>query len=124
MVKMVNLRRTKTEKKAVSKAMGEAVPAQADEGDMRVHLDHHHLTKMGMDGALKSGDKVRMHGEGTVESSSTRSEGGEDRHSATLRLHRGGVEQYDDGERDAKNRGDIRGDLEAAHGAAEKAKGK
>lgn len=119
MVKMVSLRKSAADKRAEKDSLGVPASPADDGGDLRVHLDHHHLTKLGVGGGLKSGHKVSFSGEGTVESSSTRSENGEDRHSATLRLNKGGVEHEGDMERDAEERAGLRNEIEKIHGKSE-----
>ncbi len=123
MVKMHNIRRTASDVKAEKKALGKdsehAYVPPEDDG-ARFELDHHHLTKMGLHGDLKSGDTVHFHGHGTVERSETRSSPEGDKHSATIRFHHGGVDHEPaEGERDAKERGSLRNELEAVHGKAE-----
>lgn len=115
MVKMHNLRRTaadvKAEKKASGGKDGETTAYVPPEDDgARFELDHHHLTKMGLDGDLKSGDDVHFHGHGTVERSETRSSPEGERHSATIRFHKGGVD-HEPQDRDEAARSDIRSDI-------------
>lgn len=120
MVKMVSLKKTAADRAAEKKAMGEAsniTGPDQNEGVM-VHLDHNHLTKMGLHGDLKSGDGIEFHGKGEVERSETRSTPDGDRHSASLRIHKAGYE------RDVKSGGDeekrsVRGDLEKAYSGVE-----
>jgi hypothetical protein len=117
MAKMVNLRKTATQRKAEEKSSGKALSVPDSEGEMMIHLDPHHVSKMGLaDGTLKGGDKVSFQGEGRVHSVSSTSDGdGDERHHVTLALHKGGVEHYpEDGERDAGARQDIRKDLSKA----------
>src|SRR5579859_8206871 len=94
MVKMVSLKKSAADKAAEKKAMGEPTIISRPDEDVgvTVRLDHHHLTKMGVHGDLKSGDDVEFHGKGKVERSETRSTPDGDRHSATVRLHRAGIE--------------------------------
>lgn len=119
MVKMHNLRRTKADVDAEKKAMGGAkkgkdepttayIPPEDD--GARFELDHHHLTKMGLNGDLKSGDSVNFSGAGTVERSETRSSPEGDRHSATVRFHRGGVD-HEPADRDGDAKADLRNDI-------------
>ena len=99
--------------------------AQLPERDpgVRVHLAHHELNSMKLDGPLKHGTKVSFHGEGMVHESGTHDDGGEPRHHMTLVLHRAGVD-YDEDE-DTATRGNLRGDLTKAHAdAATKGSGK
>lgn len=122
MVKMHNLRRTKADVEAEKKAAGGGKkgrdePATAyvppEDDGARFDLDHHHLTKMGVNGDLKSGDTVHFQGHGTVERSETRSSPEGDRHSATIRFHKGGVD-HEATDRDGDARADIRKDVAKA----------
>lgn len=129
MVKMHNLRRTAADVKAEKSALGEKRgKGKSETGDMSVYvppedegarfeLEHHHLTKMGLGGDLKSGDTVHFHGHGTVEKSETRSSPDGDRHSATVRFHHGGVE-HEARDRDGDARADLRNEI--AKAAADK----
>ena len=120
MVKMVSLKKTAADRRAEKDAMGEtavSAPSDYDKEGPTVHLEHHHLKNMGVGGGLKSGDKVTLHAVGHVENSSTRSENGEERHSAMVRLHRGGIE-HEAAERDGERK-DLRNEIEKIHGASE-----
>lgn len=121
MVKMHDIRRTaadvKAEKKALGKDSEHAYVPPEDDG-ARFELEHHHLTKMGINGDLKSGDTVHFHGHGTVERSESRSTPDGDKHSATVRFHHGAVDhEFKSG--DGEERMARRSDIEKAHGAAE-----
>jgi hypothetical protein len=121
MVKMVSLKKSPADRRAEKDALGShdipSVPAE-DEG-VSVNLDHHHLMKMGVGGGMKSGHKVKLEGEGTVERSETRSTPEGERHSATIRLHRGGIEH--EGEEKAEERGEIRTEIQKATAGSERA---
>jgi hypothetical protein len=124
MVKMIDLRRTVDDVKEEKSALGEKseapyVPPEDD--GARFDLDHHHLTKMGVGGDLKSGDSLIFNGRGTVERSESRSTPDGDRHSATIRFHRGGVDhQQADRSRDEGSK-DLRNEIEQVHGKAQEA---
>lgn len=122
MVKMVSLKKSAADRKAEKTAMGSTATPEAgypeDQG-VSVHLDHHHLMKMGVGGDLKSGHKVSLEGEGTVERSETRSTPEGERHSASIRLHRGGIEH--EGEEKAEERGEIRTEIQKAAAGSERA---
>lgn len=115
MARMVSLKRPK---EAKDESGPTAEYRNPDDEGVAVHLDHHHLEKMGLGGQLKNGHKVSFSGEGTVESASSRSDKGGERHSATLRLKRGGVEHKssykDDGDGD-----DLKGELAKNYEASE-----
>lgn len=113
-----NIPDVKAEKKAHGDKGMEYV-APEDEG-ARFELDHHHLTKMGVGGNLKSGDTVHFQGHGTVERSETRSSPEGDRHSASVRFQNGSVDHEAKADKGAE-RSALRSDLENAHGKAEKA---
>lgn len=91
-MKMVSLRAPKSDGDTQQPAMAES---PENEG-VAVHLDHHHLTKLGLGGSLKSGDDVEFNGRGKVERSETRTDKDGERHSATLRFHKGSVEHEGD----------------------------
>ncbi len=122
MVKMHNLRRTAAdvaeEKKALGAKRTKGQDKNADIGvyvppeddGARFELEHHHLTKMGVNGDLKSGDAVHFHGHGTVERSETRSSPDGDRHSATVRFHRGGVD-HEPADRTEAAKSELRSDI-------------
>jgi hypothetical protein len=125
MVKIVAMKKSTADRAAEKKAMGTAEPGvysnpEDDEGP-HIRLEHHHLTNMGIGGGLKSGDKVRLEGEGHVEESESRMHQGEPRHSARIRMKKMGVElKSPHGDED--ERAALRNDIEKAHG--ESAKGK
>jgi hypothetical protein len=70
-----------------------------DDQGLRLELEHHHLMALKGDdgqpiaGGLKSGDGLTFHGVGKVERSESRSTPDGERHSATVRIHRGAVER-------------------------------
>ena len=107
-MKMVSLKRPKSDGDKDGSQISAAYPG--DDG-VSVHLDHHHLTKLGVGGNLKSGDKVEFAGRGHVEHSSTTTDKDGERHSATVRLHRGALE-HDGAERDNDSeRGELRNEI-------------
>ena len=118
MVKMVSIKKNSADKRAEKDAMGTrdilSVPAE-DEG-ISVNLDHHHLMKMGVGGALKSGHKVELSGRGTVESSETRTGKDGERHSARLRLSHMGLDHDTPAE---EGKSELRGEIEREHTNAE-----
>jgi hypothetical protein len=121
MVNMVSLKKSVADRRAEKDALGspETISADSrpeDEG-ISVNLDHHHLMKMGVGGGMKSGHKVEFGGTGTVERSETRSTPEGERHSATIRLNRGGMEH--EGEEKAEERGEIKTEIMSAHDKAE-----
>jgi hypothetical protein len=121
MVKVVSLKKSAADKAADKKAMGTAIGSyEGPESDgVSVHLDHDHLTKMGVHGNLKSGDKVEYGGHGHVESSRTESHRGGEKHSATIRMTHMGV-SLKGGEDDHD---DIRKDVQSSYDTAEKKRG-
>ena len=63
MVKMVRLEKTASDRRAEKDALGEpGIASVVPDGDsgISIHLDHHHLEKMGIGGDLKSGGKVEL----------------------------------------------------------------
>jgi hypothetical protein len=111
---MVSLKKSAADRRAEKDALGEpglATIPEEDEG-VRVNLDHHHLMKMGVGGGMKSGHKVDFSGSGSVERSETRSTPQGERHSATIRLNRGGIEHEGDKAGGDEDRQSIKGDLE------------
>jgi hypothetical protein len=122
MVKMVSLKKSAADRRAEKDALGSKdvpyVPAE-DKGVM-VNLDHHHLMNMGVGGGMKSGHKVTFHGTGTVERSESRSTPQGEKHSATLRLDRGGIEHEPaEGE---EERGEIKTEIMSAHDKSEQSR--
>lgn len=121
MVKMHNLRRTAADVKAEKAALGsknkdiEPYVEPEDDG-VRVDLQHHHLEKLGLGSALKSGDSLQLQAHGTVEKSETRSSPEGDRHSATIRLHHGNVDHEGD---EAEGKSGLKEDLKEAYGKSE-----
>ena len=129
MVKMHDIRRSATDVKAEKKALGresEAAYVPPEDDGARFELEHHHLTKMGLNGDLKSGDTLHFHGHGTVERSESRSSPQGERHSATIRFHHAGAEHEGADESRSGGKGkDLRNELEQVHGkVAEKASAK
>ncbi len=122
MSKMVSLKRPKSDKQETSGVSPKDFVNPEDEG-VAVNLQHHHLMKLkGTDGQplagkMKSGNRVSFSGEGTVERSESRSGKDGERHSATLRLHKGAIEHEPDAD---DERGDLR--TEIAKNAAAQAK--
>jgi hypothetical protein len=96
---MVSLKRPKADlKKQRDRLNGPPSPYHSPDDDgVRVDLEHHHLMALKGDdgqpiaGSLKSGNPVVFHGMGKVERSESRSTPDGERHSATVRLHRGAV---------------------------------
>lgn len=121
MVKMVSLKKSAADRRAEKDAMGssDVVSVPAENEGVTVNLDHHHLMNMGVGGGMKSGHKVAFNGTGTVERSETRSGKDGDRHSATLRLDKGGMEHEGD---KAEPRAELKGELRKAVEGSERAK--
>lgn len=124
MVKMVNLKKSSSDRKAEKSADGMILPtamAPDDEG-LRLDLDHHHLAKLGVHGDMKSGDPVEFHGRGVVEHSETRSSDEGEKHSATIRMHKGAIDHEAPRGEPERDKTEIRGDLEKSYaGVHEKA---
>ena len=131
MVKMADIRRTKADVAAEKKALGAdkggkgsttsgdiGVYVPPEDDGARMEFEHHHLEKMGLHGNLKSGDALHFHGEGTVERSESKSTPDGEKHSATVRFHRGGVE-HEMKSGDGEERMALRSDIEKSHGKAE-----
>jgi len=121
MVKMVKLDRSANERKAEAHGGADyptSVAGNSEDHDgPTLHLDHHHLKKMGLDaGKMKHGDPIEFHGKGHVEHASVDSGEGGERHSARIRMTHGGAEHEGS---DDDDRGEIRGAIEKAHGASE-----
>lgn len=105
MARMVSLKSKPREKGS------EIAQYPGDDDGVSVHLDHDHLTKLGVGGNLKSGDKVEFAGRGHVEHSSTTTDKDGERHSATIRLHKGTLD-HDPAERDNENeRAELRNEI-------------
>ena len=111
MVKMVSMKRTAADKKAESSADG-MLGRGTDRDGVHVHLDHHHIQKMGLDRMPQAGDEVEFAGKGKVVSAHTSDDGDGPRHHMTLMLHRAGVESK--GEDADERREGLREDIEKA----------
>lgn len=122
MVKMVSLKKSSADRAADKEAMGSPALAtdSPDSQGISVNLEHHHLMKMGVGGGMKSGHKVEFGGTGTVERSETRSTPEGERHSATIRLNRGGLEHQ--GDEKAEERGEIKTELQNAVAGSERSR--
>jgi len=124
MTKMVSLKKSAADRRTEKDALGEtaAVVDESPEHEgIAVHLEHHHLMKLGVGGALKSGHKVELHGAGTVERSETRSTKDGERHSATIRLHKGAIEHEADRDEERDNlRSEIAKNTDAMEKQAKK----
>lgn len=125
MVKMVSLKKSAADRDAEKKAMGESgrgILANSEDSDgPTIHLEHHHLTNMKVGGGLKSGDKVHFEGEGHVESSESRMERGEPRHSARVRIKKMGIEAKSP-HGDEDERAGLKNDIERSHAEHERGK--
>lgn len=121
-MKVVALKRSASDRKAEEDGGGFVSPD--DDGGISIHLSHHHLKKMGLDGELKSGHKVKLRGHGHVEESESRSGKDGERYSARLRLTHAGTDggQDADGDIDSKSAGKkaLRSDIEKAYTESEK----
>jgi hypothetical protein len=119
-MKVVALKRSASDRKAEEEGGGFVSPD--DDGGISIHLSHHHLKKMGLDGDLKSGHKVKLRGHGHVESSESRSEKGGERYSARLRLTHAGADGHGEPDADDKKteREGRRSDIEKAYTESEK----
>lgn len=123
MTKMAAMKKSAADRAAEKKAMGETAAGPLQNSEDRegptVHLEHHHLKNMGVGGSLKSGDKVRMEGEGHVEHSESRTVDGEARHSASIRFKKLGAE-LKSARGDVDERSALRNDIEKSHAQSEK----
>lgn len=102
-MKLVSLKKSAGERKADEKDGMVSGPYGGDDG-VTVHLEPHHLEKLGLGGKLKSGHKFKIEGRGHVEESESRSGKEGERHSARLRITHAGVEHKD---ADGDNDGDM-----------------
>ncbi len=128
MVKMVKLARTKAEGEADKEAMGEPMGRDTDsKGEPEVHLDHHHMRKMGWDEEEPPvGHEVEMRGH-VVETHSTEREGGDGMRSMRVRITHAtkGGDEVKEGERSKGLRDELVKNTKAddeKRGAKEKAK--
>lgn len=122
-MKEVSLKKSASERKADKEMQGANIGMPYEEdGGVTLHLEHHHLEKMGLGDSLKSGDKFHMKGHGHVESSESRSGKDGERHSARLRLTHAGVEQDPRhmGDGRVADKAELRGELDKAYENAEK----
>jgi hypothetical protein len=125
MVKMVSMKRTQGERKAVDEALGEKEPDGID-----IHLDHHHLKKLGGEN-FEKGHKIKLRAHGRIGSTSEH----DGMKSARLRithmgaapLERGDEKEEEEGERGDETHGGVREEITRAFGeskAREEAKAK
>jgi len=90
-MKMYPLKKSDADQKADDAELRSGV-GHNEEGEIEVHLDHHHLKNMKIDGPLPHGHPVTFHGEGEVVESGTRDSDGTPRHHMRIRLHKGNLE--------------------------------
>lgn len=120
MVKVVALKKTAADRKADEEANGYPGDDQSPDNEgISIRLEHHHLKKMGIDGAMKSGHTFRIEGHGHVEESESRSGKGGERHSARLRLTHAGVEHEGD---EDEGRAGLKEDVNKAFEGSEKSR--
>lgn len=85
---LTSLKRTEDDRRAEAKAGGFASisPATDDKGEPEIHLDQHHLKKLGVDSPLPVGHEIRLRARGVVTGShSSASEHGK-HHSMRVKL--------------------------------------
>lgn len=95
-MKMYPLKRSKADREAEQDRWNQTMDMP---DGITVHLDHHHLDKMGLGGSLNAGDEVHFRGRGKVESAQSMSDGAGERHTARLVLtHAGAVGAGEEGD--------------------------
>lgn len=111
-MRVVSLKKSASDKKA-DKESGLSFPG-TDEDGVSVHLSHHHLQKMGVEGNLTPGRKVKLRGHGHVQSAE------KDGHARLVLTHAGmdghGEPDADDMKTERKGRRD---DIEKAYDETE-----
>jgi len=110
-MKVVALKKSTADKKA-DKDVGLSYPGGDDEG-VSVHLSHHHLKKMGIDGELTPGHKVKFRGHGHVQSAE------KDGHARLVLTHSGMDHEEPDADDKGNERERIRSDLKKAYTESE-----
>lgn len=129
MVKVVSMRKTAAERRAEEHGGAPAglYSESANEEDrdgIAVHLEHHHLQKMGLDAStMKHGDPVEFKGTGHVEHVETQSGANGERHHARIRLTHAGMDHEGEAHPE-KEKAELRNEIEAVHGKSEAAREK
>lgn len=119
MTKMVALKRSKSERDEMKEGMARRNGPNDNyaAGEPEMHLENHHMEKMGLTEPLPAGHKVMFHGEGEVSSSSSHDGPEGARHSMSIRFHKGAMEHDESDEKE--ERGQVRGELEKNMKASE-----
>jgi hypothetical protein len=104
-MKMVSLKRSKADREAEKNAGAEPSTIDDSRDGADLHLEDHHMEKMGISPTLPHGHPITLHAEGVVHRSSDGPEGGR----MTIRVHKAGAE-YDE-PRDERESG-LRGEIE------------
>lgn len=104
-MKMVSLKRSKADKDASKDAgaMPSSIDDSADGADL--HLEDHHMEKMGISPTLPHGHPITLHADGTVHRSSDGPEGGR----MSIRIHKAGADWEEPAEEKEKS---LRGEIE------------
>lgn len=87
-----SLAKTKADRDHEESARDEMMEEMQEPEGIEMHLDHHHMQKMGMKEPPASGSEVEFHGRGHVVSSESRDVGGTTRHHMRIRLTHGAIE--------------------------------
>lgn len=104
-MKMVSLKRSAADKKAEKDARAEPSGIDDSMDGADLHLEDHHMEKMGISPTLPHGHPITLHAEGTIHRSSDGPEGGR----MTIHVHKAGAD-YD--EPQAEREGSLRGEIE------------
>lgn len=112
MVKMVSLKRTEAERKVEEKGGAGITHGDLGGEGIHIHLQDHHVKKLGLHGNVESGRHVTVHGKGKVVDSHTTDRDGKKRKSLTIHLHEMGIDHGETAEEEHKER---KADVEEAY---------
>lgn len=125
--KLVDMKRTKAERKAEHEKYDKPMGGDDYGYGLRVRLDHHHLKKLGITNLPKAGDKVHIHAKAHVSSVGHNSrEGHDDRH-VELELRHMAMEAVERAKHEDVEEGNLRGAkaaMDQALDAEEEGRGK
>ena len=110
-MKVVALKKSAADKKQ-DKENGFSYPGSEEDG-VSVHLSHHHLQKMGVEGNLTPGRKVKLRGHGHIQSAE------KDGHARLVLTHAGMDHHEPDADDKPDERKGRRSDIEKAYSESE-----
>lgn len=118
-MKMTSLKKSNAERKDEKNERGFSLPEGAPEHDgVSIHLEPHHLEKMGLAGKMEHGDSFELKGRGYVHKAENSSDESGEHHRAHLIMTHGGIEH--ESHNPETERDDMRRDVGRAVDEAEK----